>query len=231
MEKTKGLTANSLKLIAVITMLIDHAGAALVWQLVKQQDTIYVMYRIMRYIGRIAFPIYCFFIVEGLLHTRSVKKYIARLAVFAVISEIPFDYALMGRFTIQYQNVFFTLTLGLACIWGFQELEKRMQEGFIQTILKVAVLAATYGAAELLHTDYGGFGVAMIAILYLLRKKKLMQCVTGAIGFSWEITAPLAFVLLYFYNGEKGKQMNKYFFYAFYPVHLAALAAVRLLCF
>lgn len=231
MEKSKGLTANTLKIIAVLTMLIDHVGASLVWQLVEQQDTIYIIYRGMRYIGRIAFPIYCFFIVEGLLHTRSVKKYMARLLVFALISELPFDYALMGEFTMKYQNVFFTLALGLGCIWGFQVLEEKMQEGFGQILLKLAVLVVTYGAAELMHTDYGGFGVAIIAVLYLLRKNKLMQCGAGAIGFSWELTAPLSFVLLYYYNGEKGKQVNKYLFYGFYPVHLAVLAAVRLLCF
>ncbi|MDE6313177.1 MAG: conjugal transfer protein TraX [Lachnospiraceae bacterium] len=232
MKEYQGFTANALKIIAIVTMLIDHIGAALVWQMVGQQgDTFYIIYRGMRLIGRIAFPIYCFFIVEGFRHTRSVKKYMARLAVFAIISEIPFDYAFMGGLTLSYQNVFFTLTLGLACIWGFQELEVRMKAGLAQTVLKIVVMLVMAEAAELLHTDYGDFGVIIIAVLYLFQKKRGIQCIVGALGFAWEVTAPLSFVLLYFYNGEKGKQVNKYLFYGFYPVHLAVIGAVRMLCF
>lgn len=243
MKKYNGLTANTLKLIAMITMLIDHAGASLIWQMVTKKDEVYILYRTMRYIGRLAFPIYCFFIVEGLIHTRNVKKYLIRLLIFAFVSEVPFDYALLGKFTMTYQNVFFTLALGLVCIWGFQFIEEKLPEylwqkwkiksgeklpvSFWQILCKVVVLMVTYQAAEWMHTDYGGFGVAIIAVLYLLRKNHATQCMAGAVGFYWEVTAPLSFVLLYFYNGEKGKPVNKFLFYGFYPIHLAVLAVVR----
>lgn len=236
MEKKKGLDANTLKIIAVITMLIDHIGASVVWAYVctlqgDAKDTWYVIYNIMRFIGRIAFPIYCFFIVEGLEHTRSVKKYIIRLAVFALISEIPFDYAFMGGMTLTYQNVFFTLMIGLLCIWCLKEIEARVLEHGLQMVIKVVVIFLMAVAAEVLKTDYSGFGVVMIALLYLLRKDRKRQCITGAIGFSWEVTAIFSFVMLYFYNGQKGRKMNKYLFYAFYPVHLAILAAIKMICF
>ncbi|MBQ4530507.1 MAG: conjugal transfer protein TraX [Lachnospiraceae bacterium] len=236
MENNKGLNANALKTIAVITMLIDHIGASVIWEYVNtlqgdERDIWNTIYMIMRFIGRIAFPIYCFFIVEGLEHTRSVKKYITRLAVFAFISEIPFDYAIMGGMTFKYQNVFFTLTIGLLCIWCLKEIEARISEQGKQMMLKVFVIFIMAMAAELLKTDYSGFGVVMIALLYLLRKQKKRQCITGAIGFCWEVTAIFSFVLIYFYNGQKGRKINKYFFYAFYPVHLAILATIKMICF
>lgn len=232
----KKINANTMKMIAIITMLIDHLGAALVWEyvLTLQGDARmqwYTVYMVMRKIGRLAFPIYCFFIVEGLEHTRNVKKYIIRLVIFALISEIPFDYAFQGKLTLGYQNVFFTLAIGLICIWGVREVEERVTANVKQIIYKTLTIAAGIFLANMLNTDYGGFGVLMIAILYLFKKNRLLQCILGAAGFAWEVTAPVSFLLLYFYNGEKGRNINKYFFYAFYPVHLAVLALIKVICF
>lgn len=236
MEKVRKINANTLKIIAVITMFIDHMGATLVWEymLTLQGDVRqdwYTVYLVMRKIGRLAFPIYCFFIVEGLEHTRDVKKYITRLVVFAFLSEIPFDYAFKGRLTWEYQNVFFTLAIGLFCIWGVREMEERISGNMKQMLLKTLVIVAGTCLGNLLNTDYGGFGVFIIAILYLFRKNRMFQCVAGAVGFSWEVTAPVSFLLLYFYNGEKGRKINKYLFYGFYPVHLALLAVLKIICF
>lgn len=236
MESMKKINANIIKMIAIITMFIDHLGATLVWEYMltlqgEARMEWYTIYMVMRKIGRLAFPIYCFFIVEGLEHTRSVKKYITRLLIFAVISEIPFDYAFQNKLTLGYQNVFFTLTIGLLCIWGVREVEERITDNIKQIVFKTLIIAAGIFLANLLNTDYGGFGVLMIAILYLFQKSRLFQCIFGAAGFAWEVTAPISFLLLYFYNGEKGKNVNKYFFYAFYPVHLAILALVKIICF
>lgn len=236
MEKKKRFDATTLKIIAVITMLIDHVAASVMTAYiislpVEGRGSWGTIYMIMRFIGRIAFPIYCFFIVEGLEHTRNVKKYIARLAVFALISEIPFDYAFMDGMTLEYQNVFFTLTIGLLCIWGLKEIEARIPTQRKQMALKILTIFVAAMVANVLKTDYSGFGVLMIALLYLLRKNRKKQCIAGAVGFCWEVTAMISFVLLYFYNGEKGRKINKYLFYAFYPVHLAILAAIKVNCF
>lgn len=235
MNTKKGIDANTLKIIAVITMIIDHTGAALVWKLAYTAGTInetwYLIYNIMRGIGRIAFPIYCFFIVEGLEHTRNVKKYLARLLIFALASEVPFDYALFGGFTWSYQNVFFTLAIGLLCIWAMKGLESRIFNVRMKWPINGVIIVAGVYIAELLKTDYGAFGVIIIILLYLFRKKRLWQCIVGAVGFVWELTAPLSFVLLYFYNGEKGKKVNKYFFYLVYPVHLLILWLLAEVCF
>lgn len=92
-----------LKWIAVLTMVIDHVGAILF------PDQIW-----MRVIGRVAFPIYAYCLAEGFRYTSDYRRYLGRLALFAILSEIPFDLAFYGvPFSFAHQNVFFTLTLGL----------------------------------------------------------------------------------------------------------------------
>lgn len=145
MEK-KGLTASSIKVIAMICMFLDHFAASVYQGLILSDrlssgicfyDSFFIfnkpmgtpegiLYIIMRMIGRISFPIYCFFIVEGFRHTSSKLKYLLRLLIFAAISEVPFDYAIFGTvFYPLYQNVFVTLAIGLAMLWGIDELSKR----------------------------------------------------------------------------------------------------------
>ena len=111
MEKKKGISGSTLKMIAIVTMLIDHIGAAVlarllmvnglgeldqtnadaIMQWLSANGALYWTYTIMRMIGRVAFPIFCFLLVEGFLHTHDVKKYAMRLGLFALLSEIPFD--------------------------------------------------------------------------------------------------------------------------------------------
>jgi len=169
------MTSFALRLIAVIAMLIDHTAAVLVE---PGSDA----YSIMRIIGRIAFPIFCFLLVEGFEHTRSVFKYMGRLALFALIAEIPFDLAfhLKPLEFSQGQNVFLTLLLGLISITaagkGVPYLLDKLAPDFryadnrwIQTLLASPVIMLCAWLADLLSTDYGWFGVVSICIFYLLR--------------------------------------------------------------
>ena len=114
------MSGTTLKWIAVISMLIDHTAEVLINHNAALTDPIWAqIYVLMRGIGRIAFPIYAFLLVEGFLHTRDVKKYLARMLTFAVVSEIPFDLAVFHTpFYWGYQNVFFTLFLGLLALAG-----------------------------------------------------------------------------------------------------------------
>ncbi len=228
-ERSFGISASTLKLFAVFSMLVDHTGATVIYTLcsspavradARLYNTLVRLYSMMRAFGRLAFPIYCFFIVEGFLHTRSAAKYAERLFIFALISEIPFDFALKRNwFYPSKQNVYFTLLFGLLAIWGFAACEGT------ETI-QLLVMVAAMQIATLMNTDYGMRGVFLIEILYILRHSKLYQCIGGAAVISWERWAPLSFIPLYFYNGKRGLRL-KYFFYAFYPVHLLILGILK----
>ncbi len=228
-----GISGNLLKWFAVIAMAIDHMGAGLLESYVmnawggsplgsafaEKWNELLAADHIIRMIGRPAFPIFCFLLVQGFVHTRNVKKYAVRLGIFALISEIRFDLALrITPFYWKHQNVFFTLLIGLLAIWFMKKFQNRLWA-------RVSGLLIGAAAAELLCTDYGAFGIALIVLLYLLRDKKAWQCILGAVCCAWETTAPLAFLLIWFYNGKRGRQ-SKWFFYWFYPVHLLLYALI-----
>ena len=247
----RGLSSAVLKNIAVVTMLIDHIGAVIVTRLLIQnglyeamvdQETYsawiaqngrsYGIYMAMRVIGRFAFPIYCFLLVEGFQKTHDVKKYLGRMFLFALLSEVPFDLALSGRvWSMEYQNVFFTLFIGLVVIAGLQLVERhfagsQMGKRLLRTGLDAVIIIAGCALALILKTDYSFKGILAITVLYLFRNRKKAQVWAGVIVFllmdGLEMIAALSFILIWFYNGTRGKQ-NKYFFYFFYPVHLLLL--------
>lgn len=121
----KNVTGSTLKIIAIVTMLIDHTAAVLLHNNM-----------IMRAIGRIAFPIFIFLLIEGAIHTKSKLKYALRLSLFALLSEIPFDLAFNGgAFYFGYQNVFFTLAIGMFMIIGFDLVEQNKIPALIKKIL------------------------------------------------------------------------------------------------
>lgn len=235
-EKTipgwKVLNGNVLKIIAILTMIIDHIGAALIEPRMMQmmaagdQGSPELMAwlrvdHVLRFIGRTSFPIFCFLLAEGFLHTRDTKKYAGRLLLFALISEIPFDLAFFGSwFDPGYQNVFFTLFLGLAALTAIKE--------FRETPWKQAVaVVASCGCAMLINSDYGAFGVFFVILLYLLRYDPRLQTILGSASLLWEPAAILAFLPIRMYNGARGHWNLKYVFYAFYPVHLLLFAWLR----
>ncbi|MDO5426133.1 MAG: TraX family protein [Eubacteriales bacterium] len=233
--KRSGISGFTLKIIAIISMLIDHFGSAVVEKgilklpMVAQNPELYAFWnqtdRILRAIGRLAFPIFCFLLVEGFIYTRDVKKYAGRLFLFALLSELPFDLALKnGLFVPGTQNVYFTLLIGLLVMVGAAWCE---QHG--KPYLAIPVILAGMLAAYLLKTDYSYKGILLIAVLFVFRFERFLQCIGGAIAISWELTGPLAFIPIWFYNGKRGKYSLKYFFYAFYPVHLLILAGIRYL--
>ena len=219
----KGLSASTLKWIAVISMLIDHFAIAIYWQM-RQHN--YETYRMLRYAGRIAFPIYCFLLVEGFIHTRNVKKYIGRCFLFACISEIPFDMAIHGAIWYpQNQNVYFTLVIGLCTLYVLDRLKGNEMKDMLARIGCIAVGA---GLAQILEVDYHYLGVLFIVMFYYLRNRNTLQRdIIGAIAFSYEITAPLAFIPIHFYNGKRGLPL-KYAFYMVYPVHLLIYGIIRM---
>lgn len=214
------LNATTLKLIAVLAMLCDHfalvllgRGASFGWITAENPTTLDLPYQILRSIGRLAFPIFAYFIVEGFLHTKNSRSYLLRLLLFAVVSELPFDLAIFGRVNWQYQNVFFTLALGVLMM----ELLVRLPMPYHLPIVAVCCLLSW-----ILKFDYMAVGPLLIAVLYLLRNRRLAALAAGALTFLWEPWSLVGFLLLLFYNGQRGKGL-KYFFYLFYPLHLLLL--------
>lgn len=245
----KRFPGSTLKIIACITMLLDHIGASLLetvlfdqlaaagvttWNyetLVTACPNIGIPYVILRCIGRIAFPIFCFLLVEGFLHTKNVGKYAFRLLLFAFISEVPFDLAFQKQaFYWEYQNVYFTLFLGLMVILLLHSIETKFPtQWFPRMILSLLAISLGTSFAELLHTDYGLTGVLVITAMYLFRNHHISEMVSGCLILSamssLEIVSIVNIPLISRYNGERGLNL-KYFFYAFYPVHLLLLYGI-----
>mgnify|MGYP005905037403 CR=1 FL=1 len=174
------MSGTTLKWIAVISMLIDHTAEVLINHNAALTDPIWAqIYVLMRGIGRIAFPIYAFLLVEGFLYTRDVKKYLARMLTFAVVSEIPFDLAVFHTpFYWGYQNVFFTLFLGLLALAGENVLHQSSGMFAGAGLWKQAfVLILCVGTAQLINCDYGAFGVFFIILLYMTRYDKKTQTI------------------------------------------------------
>ena len=225
-----GLSGTALKLIACVTMLIDHIGASCIEAGVGTAANCPVgllkMDPILRLIGRLAFPIFCFLLVEGFLHTHDVKQYLRRLLLFGAVSEIPFDMAFFrAPFYGGHQNVYWTLALGVLAMAALRHFQTAAGAATWQGLL---CAGGCILLAYLAQTDYDGIGVIIICALYLTRTNRKWQCLVGAVLFAFEITAPLAFVFLWFYNGQRGtcSKAQKWGFYLFYPVHLAVLACI-----
>ena len=249
-----------MKYFAVAVMLIDHATYAFLERIYGANGYAvmfsfsggYLLDRIGRAIGRQSFPIFCFFLVEGFLHTHSRIKYFFRLAVFALLSQFPFQVCLFPRSKELHANVICTLCIGFLAIWVIHEMWKicswKKEESddsargpggiygepvLRMTIFLITVAGATAGFCRLatfLHSDYGSGGVILIVILYCLRRYRITALFISWVWMTWynsyELYAAPAFMLLACYNGKRGKQ-RKYFFYFFYPVHLLLLWAVR----
>lgn len=225
------LTGSTLKIIAIITMLLDHTGAAVIFRGLanKAFNPEYYelwsgVYRIMRDAGRTAFPIFCFLLVEGFCYTRSRKRYALQLFLFALISELPFDYVFYGTVAVWAQNVYFTLLIGLLVIWFAEGIKSfyRKQSRILMVLLQLMVLFAGGFTAYLLGTDYSYKGVVLIYIFYALRNWRSVAGMVGYLSFLWEPWCFPAFLLVQCYNGKRGISL-KYLFYLFYPLHLLVL--------
>lgn len=225
MEK-RGLSQEGLKLIACVTMLIDHIGAVLMPHNL-----------VLRMIGRIAFPIYCFLLAEGVFYTKNPRRYVLRLGIGAVLSELPFDLAFSGQVDWLNQSVMVTLLLGALALLCIKKIDRIW--GKLLVLLPFAV------CGELLCADYGGAGVLLIAVFALTRGKPWWQTFLGVLAVLyvtpsvavrlWGIRVPmellgaLAMVPIACYSGRKatGGKAVQWAFYLFYPVHLTALFLLK----
>lgn len=234
-----GLSGSTLKLIAISCMLLDHIGAVFLTGFRQEDGVLYGILRLL--IGRAAFPIFCFLLVEGACHSADRLLYLLRLTIFAILSEFPFDLA-MYRLPLElsHQNVFFTLAIGLVVIMGCQAISQKLRKKPYPALALLSLLPVPFGMAiaQFLRTDYGALGILLIALLFLCRKNRDTQFWAGSavlvsggillLRTMDELPAPIGLFLCRLYNGSRGLNL-KYLFYAFYPVHLLVLGFLKII--
>lgn len=230
LKKFQCLSGSTLKLIAIVSMLIDHIGAVIVanyFSFATDISKVDMIYKTCRIVGRTAFPLFCFFAAEGFLHTKNRLKYIIRVSIFAFLSEPAFDIAFNGSvFDMLQQNVMFTIALALIGLYFYDIILEKF-DGVIYKIIAIIPIAAASFVAYLLKTDYSYAGVIAITVIYVFRDSRIWGFFLGmlVLAFSFkgiQIFAIFAVIPVLFYNGKKGLNI-KYFFYLFYPLHLIAI--------
>ena len=220
------MSSFALHIWAMLLMLCDHLQLTLLPDL-----------PILRCVGRLAFPLFAFMAVEGYLHTRSLKKYLLRLLMLAVISEIPFDLLVSGSvFDPMHQNVIWTIILGLCCIRAFENISADLKK-----MLSAVVIIASLAAAIIASVDYSSAGVLTLLAFYAFRgntvRCRLMQLLSlafinlvllGGIGFAfpYQALAVLSLPIIWLYDGSQGPHNGfiKAANYLFYPAHMLILA-------
>ena len=230
-SKVQFLSGAWLKLIAILSMLIDHVNKALIYpNLVSNDGVLTTVSNIFDIIGRIAFPLFCFLLVEGFFKTRCRKKYLLNLLIFGVISEVPFDmFTTASFFNMNWNNVMFTLAFVLITIWIIDILKERMQK-LPKTLLYFAsfiIVIIMCIAAMYLSLDYEHHAILIGYFFYLFHDVPLLAIPFGYASMYTQPWALLGFGLTLTYNGKRGKQ-NKMLNYWFYPAHLLILGILRL---
>lgn len=228
----KCLSNFDLKLIAIITMTIDHIGVVFGTP----------FYNLLRAVGRLSFPIFAFLLTEGYVHTKSFGKYFFRLLVLALISEVIYDYVFYGSFIyLEANNIFFTLALGLLTLWLLDKSRTLVKKYFKEKIDLTIILPITYLLiivvmgliAEFLNFSYGMLGILVISFFYLFKKNFPLTVLsvslsTLILGDTMQYFSLLSLILIYFYNKKLGKKC-KVFFYLYYPLHILVLGVIRML--
>lgn len=220
------MSSFALHIWAMLLMLCDHLQLTLLPDL-----------PILRCVGRLAFPLFAFMAVEGYLHTRSLKKYLLRLLMLAVISEIPFDLLVSGSvFDPMHQNVIWTIILGLCCIRAFENISADLKK-----MLSAIVIIASLAAAIIARVDYSSAGVLTLLAFYAFRgntvRCRLLQLLSLAFinlvllggiefAFPYQALAVLSLPIIWLYDGSQGPHNGfiKAANYLFYPAHMLILA-------
>ena len=230
-KKLQFLSGAQLKIIAIISMLIDHINKALIYpNLTSSQGFLATLSNVFDIMGRIAFPLFCFLLVEGFYKTRSRKKYLLNLLIFGVISEVPFDmFTTASYFNKNWNNVMFTLALVLVTIWIIDFLKTKMDNRpkvlwYIVSFIIVGVMCCVSMGLAL---DYEHHAILIGYFFYLFYGKTIFSIPFAYGSMYTQPWALLGFGLTLTYNGQRGKQ-SKMLGYWFYPVHLLILGILRL---
>ena len=232
--KFEFLSANVLKIIALVSMTIDHIGviffpSEIGWRIV----------------GRLAFPLFAFFIAEGTKHTRNKLRYFLMIFALGVVCEI---FARAFAHTTEC-NILLTFSVSIGLIYALDWMKKSADNGKISravwaSVVLVVAIGAAFVASHILPQyiswfggfDYGFFGIMVPVFVSVFDNKWLkLLCFATSLVLMVLLRTPywavqwfclVAVVLVLFYNGKRGKYNIKYLFYAYYPLHLAVLYGI-----
>ncbi len=243
MKKQIDISSFSLHILAMALMLCDHMWA-----------TIVPGHQWLTWVGRLAYPIFAFLIVEGYFHTKDLKKYMQRLLIFAILSEIPFNLMYTASWIYPFhQNVLWTFLLAIFCLKNIDKIRAKCKP-WLAILLSALIVGLFMLLAQLTMTDYYGYGVLTVVVFYCFRGNGWMQRLgqlAGLLYINWHLIkgmtipvtlfgnvfeipqqgiAVLALVPIWFYKGRQGyhSKASQYLFYAFYPVHLLVLGLLSM---
>ncbi len=237
--KNSGLDKNTLKIIAAVSMLIDHVGVVLLLDV-----------DLLRIIGRIAFPIYAYMIAEGCVYTKNRLRYF--LSVFLLGAACQIVYSIYDGSA--YMGILITFSLSILVVYAMQYMKNALLENegsrmkrCVATVVFVFAIVGVYFLNEVVQIDYGFWGCMAPAFASLFRKPRsstsafwekidqrmlhvlmlgiclvIISCVSGGI----QMYSLFAIPLLMLYSGKRGKSKMKLFFYIFYPAHLIVLECI-----
>lgn len=247
-EARRGLDGETLKLIAIFAMTIDHIAFAFV----PNGTALAVL---MHAVGRITGPVMFYLAAEGYHHTRSVPRYVLRLLVFALVSYLPFQLfcyggELLARFHFTRLNVIYTILLGVLAVWVRHEVRPMPVKLLLIALLTLLAIPGDWGTSGVLMIltfdfFYGDFRSQSFAyvLLILLDQYILHLFTTPVFSLLYEGTLDLSawvygaenlglflpLLLLHHYNGQRGGHgsWGKWLFYIYYPAHLTVLGLIR----
>ena len=219
-EKYRFLSGSALKTAAMVMMIIDHTAAVFFQDSAVLLFTVFgykmTLYNLMRFIGRLSFPLFAFLLAEGFIHTSSRRNYGLRLLLFALISQPAWSLEHTGTLFYGSLNVFFTLFLGFLTLCAVDRLKEKPLSMTL-VLLAVAVFSMT------IPIDYKIFGVCLITVMYMLASYPPVRALVGCALLPSKWIGALAFIPIAFYNGKRGFIRGKalqYLFYAIYPLHM-----------
>lgn len=228
LKKFQVLNGAQLKYIAFLSMFIDHVNNSLITPFLDGKGPLLYISNFFSILGRIAFPIFIFFIVEGYFKTSNRKKYLANLLIFAFISEIPFDIFTSKSFYQPYwNNIMFTLALCLLTIWLIDTLKEKLGNKILWYLTSIIIVGLSGFIAMYLSLDYDYHAIIIAYIFYLFYDKPILGAGLGYISILKELYSFLGFAMTVCYNGERGRQ-NKWVNYLFYPIHMLILGLIRM---
>jgi len=228
LKKLQIFNGSQLKYLAFASMLIDHVNNALITPYLNGQGFLLHLSNLFSILGRIAFPLFVFLLVEGFFKTSNRMKYLIMLLIFGVISEVPFDlFTSKTCFSPYWNNIMFTLALCLITIWIIDILKDKISNKYPWYALSILIVAFFGFLSMELNLDYDYHAIVVAYLFYIFYDKPLLGAGLGYISIIKELYSFIGFGMTLTYNGERGKQY-KWFNYFFYPVHILILGLLRI---